>query len=92
MPSVKPPKPGVHRLVRFIYETIILEHRTFGDVAKEAGVHHNMLRLIFDGNDISLTSLEAILNSLGYTIKPTPLVEPDQPDKKRGAKAKGVVV
>lgn len=91
--GIKSPDPHIHRLLKFIHEIIIVENRSIPELCKQAGVSQRSLRRMWAGEaDPYLNNVEALLNALGYTIKPTPLIEIDQLEKRRGVKTKGVLV
>lgn len=77
MTRALPPSPSVHHLFKFIHQELVIEQRSLAELAKTAGISYNTVKSAFRGrrSNISLASVEALMNALGYTIKPTPLPE-----------------
>ncbi len=75
------PAPGAHYLMGFIWTHAALSGKSLDLICQKAGVAYSTVKRAFRGEGhMGLDNLEALLNELGYTLKPTPLPEPkDRP-------------
>lgn len=81
MPKVRAVSPSAHHLVKFIHQEAQVQDRSFSDVARGAGLNPSSLQHIFyrypsgqkRRRGVTIDSIEACLNALGYTTKITPL-------------------
>src|SRR5580765_3032271 len=79
-----PPAPSAHRLLKFVYLELRVINRSLRWLADESGVSYNTVQQAMQAKtNISLASAEAILNALGYTMKPTPLENFHDREQKR---------
>lgn len=73
MLRAEPPAENCHHLLKFVYYHLKLEGRTLHWLAEESGVAYTtIVRSLRGKNTIGLSNLEALLNTIGYTIKATP--------------------
>jgi hypothetical protein len=74
MTAAKPPSPHAHHLLQFMYNELKAQDRSLRWLANTAGVSYNTLKTAMRHETaISLDTIEAALNTLGYTTKPTML-------------------
>lgn len=72
MTHAKPPAIRAHHLLKFIYLQLKVEGKSLRALSTGSGVSYNTLKEALQGrSSISLASVEAALNWLGYTMKPT---------------------
>ena len=70
----KPPSPRAHHLFAWIYPHCELEGIAFNDLCDKAGVNRDTFRNAKNGtSSMSIDSVEALMNALGYTMKPSAL-------------------
>lgn len=70
-PDMNPPVPNAHPIVRFIYEKCVEQKKPRTQLARQAGVSANTLHNWWHRRSaISLASIEACLQVLGYEIRP----------------------
>lgn len=62
--------PQAHPLVKFVFTEMIRQQVTYCDLVDRAGVDRNTIRAWRTRNSPNLTNIEAVLNVLGYDIKP----------------------
>ena len=75
MTAAKPPAARAHNLLKFAYLHMRLEGLPLRRTCERAGISYRTAKDALQGkSNISLASTEALLNALGYTIKPTPLI------------------
>lgn len=80
----KLPPPHVHQLFHFIYAECAIENVYLNDLCKKAGISYQTFKEAAQGRrGMSLGIMEALLNALGYTMKPTPLPTTQAPVKKQ---------
>lgn len=73
---VKPPSKKAHHLVHFLHVQMAAEDISRRELAMRAGLSNTTLVHWWDGTrDPILSSIEAALNTFGYSLKVTPLVE-----------------
>lgn len=72
-----PPAPAAHYLLKFVWIETKLQDRSLKEVVREAGIAYSQVRRSMQAkNDLRLSSIEALLNALGYTMKPV-IYEPN---------------
>lgn len=77
MTQAKHPAHRAHYLLKFCYVQLKAENISLIQAAKDSGVSYNTLKDAMQGkSNISLGSMEALMNYLGYSMKPTPLPYP----------------
>ena len=65
---VKPVASGVNPLVRFVHDNNPMTYRA---LAKRSGLHATTIqRWRYTGMEPSLGDIEAVLNAMGYDLKP----------------------
>lgn len=57
-----------HRLVRHLFEEMMRQNATYGDVALRSGVHFTTMRHWRYHNGPTVANLDACLNALGYEL------------------------
>lgn len=68
----KPPVQGAHHLLKFIYLQAKMQDMSARQLCEKAGVSYNTYKDAKNCNsNISLLSVEALLNTLGFTMKAT---------------------
>ena len=74
MTAVDKPVQRTHHLAKFIYLQLRIEKKSLAWLAETSGVSYSSIKRAMSGrSDIYLLNVEAMLNTLGYTIKPTPI-------------------
>ncbi len=74
MTKALPPSPATHHLLQFLHQELIVQQKSLLWLAERSGVSYNTLKKALQNkSNISLWSVEAALNALGYTTKITVL-------------------
>jgi hypothetical protein len=76
MTAAKKPADRAHPFLKFLYLQMKVEGVSLRATCEKAGVSYNTAKDAMQGrSNISLASTEALLNTIGYSMKPTPLYE-----------------
>lgn len=70
--KAKPPSRLAHPLLRFAYLHLKINNTSLAKAAKDTGLSYNTLKEAMQGrSNISLASAEALMNYIGFSIKPS---------------------
>lgn len=70
--KAKAPAPNAHPLLKFAHSHMRIRGVSMAQAARDSGVSYNTIKEAMQGrSNISLASAEALLNYLGYSIKPS---------------------
>lgn len=68
------PSGSAHHLLKALDVHLHAERMTLADLARDSGVAYQSVRKAMIGrSNIGILTLEALFNTIGYTLKPTPL-------------------
>jgi len=74
MTQAAKPAPSAHHLLKFIDLQLRAERKSLAWLSEKSGVSYTSIKLAMNGKrSIHILSLEAMLNTLGYSMKATPL-------------------
>jgi len=74
MHTAKPPAPMAHHLLKFVFQEAEIQQIPLERLAERAGICYKTLQRAMRGKaNITLATMEALLEPLGYTTKPTML-------------------